>query len=310
MTGPSNVAPEASDRPGIGPAAFPATRLMEWSIRRELWENRSVYIAPLAVAAVTLFGTAISMICLPQRRRAVLLLDPAQQRAAIERPYDMAAMMILVTAFVVGAFYCLDALHAERRDRSILFWKSLPVSDLTTVVSKAGIPLLVLPLLSFAIIFSTQLIMLLLSSAVLAGSGLTAAAVSAQWKFTPSPLTLLGAVVATALWHAPIYGWLLLVSAWARRAAFLWAVLPFFAINVLERMAFHTSDFASLLGYRLSGSFPQTFVRAGRGHVVMRPMTQLTPAEFLGRPGLWIGLAVAAAFLAAAVRLRRNREPI
>ena len=55
------------------------------------------------------------------------------------------------TAFIVGIFYSLDALHGERRDRSILFWKSMPVSDLTTVLSKASIPLVVLPLLSFAI---------------------------------------------------------------------------------------------------------------------------------------------------------------
>jgi ABC-2 type transport system permease protein len=219
-------------------------------------------------------------------------------------------MMILLTAFVVGVFYCLDALHGERRDRSILFWKSLPVSDLTTVLSKASIPLLVLPVLSFAIILATQLIILLLSSAVLLGSGLGAEALSTQLKFTPSPVALLGAVVATALWHAPIYGWLLLVSAWAKRAAFLWAVLPFVAINVFEKMAFRTSYLTTLHGYRLFGSFPQAFVREERSRIMIKPLTQLTPAEFLSRPGLWIGLAVAAAFLAVAVRLRRDREPL
>ena len=70
-----------------------------------------------------------------------MLLEPAQRRAAIEMPYDIAAMIIILTAFVVGVFYCLDALYGERRERSILFWKSLPVSDLTTVLSKATIPL-------------------------------------------------------------------------------------------------------------------------------------------------------------------------
>ena len=123
----------------------PATRPFYWSVWRELWENRSIYIAPLIVAAVQVFGFAISTIGLAERRRAVLLLDPAKQRAAIEQPYDMAAMMMIFTVFIVGVFYCLDALHGERRDRSILFWKSLPVSDLTTVLSKAIIPLVVLP---------------------------------------------------------------------------------------------------------------------------------------------------------------------
>src|SRR5437764_1151702 len=150
------------------------TRPFYWSVRRELWENRSIYIAPLIVAAVQVFGFAISTIGLAERRRAVLSLDPAHQRAAIEQPYDLAAMMMIFTVFIVGVFYCLDALHGERRDRSILFWKSLPVSDLTTVLSKATIPLVVLPVISFAIIAVTQLIMLVISTAVLLPSGLAA----------------------------------------------------------------------------------------------------------------------------------------
>ena len=91
-----------------------------------------------------------------------MLLDPAHRRAAIEMPYDIAAMIIILTAFVVGVFYCLDALYGERRERSILFWKSLPVSDLTTVLSKATIPLVILPLVtSSLIIVATQFIMML-----------------------------------------------------------------------------------------------------------------------------------------------------
>ena len=89
--------------------------------------------------------------------RAALALDPAQQHDTIEQPYDVAALLLMVTAFIVAVFYCLDALHGERRDRSILFWKSLPVSDLTTVLSKASIPLVVLPLIIFAITVAPQL---------------------------------------------------------------------------------------------------------------------------------------------------------
>src|SRR5260370_42562485 len=138
----------SSDSHAITPAAMSATRPLYWSVWRELWENRSIYIAPLIVAAFQVIGFAISTIGLAERRRAVLLLDPAHQRAAIEQPYDLAAMMMIFIVFIVGVFYCLDALHGERRDRSILFWKSLPVSDLTTVLSKVTIPLVVLPLVS------------------------------------------------------------------------------------------------------------------------------------------------------------------
>ena len=98
-------------------------------------------------------GSPSVAVGLAERRRAVLLLDPIKQRA-IEQPYDVAAMLMILTVFVVGVFYCLDALHGERRDRSILFWKSLPVSDLTTVLSKVIVPLVVLPLISFAIVFA------------------------------------------------------------------------------------------------------------------------------------------------------------
>ena len=140
-------------------------------MRRELFEYRSIYIAPLAVAALFLFGYLISAIRLPHKLQAAAL-DPIQQHKLIAHPYDVAALLIMGATFIIALFYSVDALHGERRDRSILFWKSLPVSDLTTVLSKASIPLVVIPLLTFAITVVTQFIMLLLSSAVLLGSGL------------------------------------------------------------------------------------------------------------------------------------------
>jgi len=306
MNTPSNAVPEIPlNSQAITPAAMSPTRPLYWSIRRELWENRSIYIAPLVVAVVFLLGVLISMVHLPERRRAVLLLDPAQQQAAIEKPYDIAAILLILTAFLVGVFYCLDALHGERRDRSILFWKSLPVSDLTTVLSKASIPLVVLPLISFAIIVATQLIMTLSSSTVLTANGLS----GGTWTpLSQGSLVLLYGLVALALWHAPIYGWLLLVSGWARRTTFLWAVLPPLALCIVEKIAFNTSHLTSLLKDRLIGFAADAF--AFNAHGTIDSLAQLTPGRFLSTPGLWIGLAFAAAFLAAAVRLRRYREPI
>ena len=311
MNTPPNAVPESSlDSQVPAPVTISAMRPMYWSIRRELWENRSVYIAPLAVAVLVLLGFLISAINLPHSMRAVLALDPALQRAAIEKPYDIAAILTMLTAFIVGVFYCLDALHGERRDRSILFWKSLPVSDLTTVLSKASIPLVVLPVLVFAIIVATQLIMLLVATAVLLENGVSAATLWSQLPLIQMSLALLYGLTVIALWHAPIYGWLLLVSGWVRRTTFLWAVLPPLALCVVEKIAFNTSYFASLLKYRLIGGFTQAFVFEAHGGVPADPLTQLTPGNYLSTPGLWIGLAFAAAFLAAAARLRRYREPI
>src|SRR5438876_3492621 len=246
----SEIVPESAggSAPGYRPAV---TRPFSWSVRREVWENRSIYIAPLIVAVVVLFGFLVSTIGLPERRQAVLLLDPAKARAAIEAPYDMAAIMLILTAFIVGVFYCLDALHAERRDRSILFWQSLPVSDLTTLLSKATIPLVVLPLITFAIILATQFIMLLWTSALLISNGMSPASTWTNFNLFQQSLILLYGLVAIALWHAPIYGWALLVSGWARRATFLCAVVPFLAIGFFEKITFGTSHFASMVKDRL-----------------------------------------------------------
>jgi ABC-2 type transport system permease protein len=241
--------------------------------------------------------------------RAALALDPMRQHELIMQPYDLAAVLIMAATFIVGVFYCLDALHGERRDRSILFWKSLPVSDLTTVLSKASIPLVVLPLVTFAITVATQFIMLLLSSAVLLGSGVSVPTLWAQVSLFQMSLMLLYHLLAIhGLWYAPIYGWLLLVSAWARRAVFLWAALPLLAIGIVEKIAFNTSHFGSMLGNRIGGG-PEAVTAPG-AFPMDPPMTHLTPGNFLFSPGLWIGLAITAAFLGAAVRLRRYREPI
>ena len=217
--------------------------------------------------------------------------------------------LIMGTTFIVAIFYCLEALQSERRDRSILFWKSLPVSDLTIVLSKASIPIVVIPLLTFVITVATQWIMLLLSSLVLLGSGQSAAPLWSHGSLFQTWLMLLYHLLAVhALWYAPIWCWLLLVSAWARRAAFLWAALPPLVIGVAEKLAFNTKHFTNLLCYRLSGSTAGgDFFASAKS---MDPMMQLTPARFLASPGLWIGLALAAAFLFAAARLRRDRGPM
>src|ERR1039457_4453589 len=303
MNTQSNAMPEF-DSQRIAPAAMSASRPLYWSIRRELWENRSVYIAPLAVAAVALFGFALSSIAGIWEKP--LRLNPAQPQA----PYDMAAGLLMLTGIVVSVFYCLDALHGERRDRSILFWKSLPVSDLTTVLSKASIPLFVLPLLTFAITVAMQWLMLLLSSAVLLVSGLSVATLWTELSFLRmSGLLLYHIVTAHALWPAPIYCWLLLVSGWPRRATFLWAALPLVAIAGVEQITFHTWHFAAMVGSRLMGAAP-TVASTSPGMFPTDPMTHIAPDHFLSSPGLWIGLALAAVFLAAAVRLRRYQGPI
>lgn len=315
MNSHSNAMPEPHVESQVGArAAISWPRHFYWSVRRELWEYRSLYIAPLIVAGVFLFGFLIST----THRSAGMRGMPAPGAPSPEvahaaghsmfalSPYNSVALLIMAVTFLVAVFYCLEALHGERRDRSILFWKSLPVSDFTTVVSKAAIPLVILPLLTFAITTATQLIMLLLQGGVLLAKSETLAAPGMQWSFQMSLVLLYHLVTVHALWYAPIYGWLLLVSSWARRAAFLWAFLPPLAIGFGEKIAFNTSHFAGLLGHRMNGPEAVSFTEAG----TMDPLMQIHLGQFLGTPGLWLGLAFAAICLAIAMRLRRYREPI
>src|SRR5712671_882318 len=295
------------DSQGIAPAVISATRLMYWSVRRELWENRSIYIAPLAAAAVFLFGFVINMATM-RHHLGAWLLDPAQQHDLLTTRYEISASLIMGTALIVGIFYTLDALYGERRDRSILFWKSLPVSDLTTVLSKLTIPLVILPLLSFAISLATQFTMLVLSSVILAGSGVDIAALWTGVSFFRVSIVLLYHLLTVhGLYYAPIYGWLLMVSAWAPRAPFIWAFLPPFVVAVVEKVALNTSYFLELLKERLVGS-------QGDGmalhHAPQDFTASLIPHHFFSTPGLWTGLTLAALFLFVAVRLRRYRGPI
>src|SRR5205085_10857962 len=169
------------------------------------------------------------------------------------------------------------------------------------------IPLLLIPSLTFAIAVATQLIMLLLSTAVLVGSGISAGALWTH-SFQMWVMLLYHLLAIHALWYAPIYAWLILVSAWARRAAFLWAFLPPIAIGVVEKIAFNTTHFAHLIEYRFGGGLEDAAFSGGS--MAMDPISMLAPGRFLTNPDLWIGLAVAAALLAAAVRLRRSQGPI
>jgi ABC-2 type transport system permease protein len=301
----SNVPGSAPDKP---PA--PATDPVYWSVRRELWENRSLTIAPLAVAGLTLFIMVMTAFGLPRRMRT---LDPAKLHAAIMNSFSIPPTMIMVTAIIVGLFYSLDALYGERRDRSILFWKSLPVSDRTTVLSKAAIPLVVLPLIGFALSLASQLIVLLWSSAVLMMNGMSPAPFWAQLPLLEMPVTLIYGIGVFALWHAPIYGWLLLISGWAKRTPILWAILPFLVVSVLERMVFNTQHFGSWIKWRFMGPMWAAFnvVQRPNGHFEsIERLGQLDPLKFVRTPGLWLGLLAAAVFLAAAVRLRRFRAPM
>jgi ABC-2 type transport system permease protein len=307
MSGELKVMPESPRQ--VAPVRGSAIRTFLWSLRRELWENRSIYLAPLAAAGVVLLGAGITAFRLPERRRAVLLLDTARQRLHIQMPYDIVVSMMLITMLLVWVFYSLDALYGERRDRTLLFWKSLPVSDLTTVLAKAGVLLVVLPLVVLVVTVATQAVQLLISNAVLLLHGMSPAT-SSQLPIVAYWRTLLYGFVVMTLWGAPLYTWFLLVSAWARRAPLLWAVAPLVSLSVLEQMVFQTNYVGAFLTYRGIGWVTEAFAYKPHGFRLFDPLIPFTPERFLRSPHLWLGLVAAAVFIAAAARLRRHRAPL
>ena len=254
-----------------------------WSLRREAWEHPSLWVAPLAAAGVAVLGVAVSRVA----GAATPVGFPAGQ------PYDFVIGVVMLAAYIVALFYSLDALYGERRDRSILFWKSLPVSDATTVVAKLSVPLLLVPLIACAVTIPALLLMAPLTR-------------EHPPFLRTSALLLYHLLTVHSLWWAPLFGWLFLISAAVRRAPFVWATVPLFVASFVERMAFGTSYAARFLGTRFTAS-PEAIVAHGK--LPTDPMTRMTPGAFLQSPGLWIGLAMAAVFAIAAVRLRRRNGP-
>jgi ABC-2 type transport system permease protein len=293
------------------PARFEnaSARPFHWSVRREIWENRTTWMVPLAVAALVLFSNFVRMFHLSRRMSALALLDAEKQRAGVMMPFSMAASVLLLTGFLLAMFYCVEALHGERRDRSILFWKSMPVSDRTTVLSKAFIPFVFLPLYCCVLALLVQFCILMMSTLALLGDRAGLALLWTRQPLIQMTFVMFYGVTAHVLWFAPIYGWLLVVSAWARRMPLLWAILPFFTLGVLERMTMGTTYVGSLLKYRVVGAMSEAFATGAAMKPVSRLM-QLDPIRFLCSSGLWLGLLFAAVCLVIAVRLRRDREPI
>ena len=283
-----------------------------WTLRRELWENRAVWQAPIGTAALSVLAFLVTVPALP--RRVAALSSSTDMEAAhlgVHGPYGAVAIVGFAIAFVMSVFYCAETLQGERRDRSILFWKSLPVSDTTTVLAKAAVPLLVVPAVVFLSSAAAQLVMALVSALVLAGDDAGRALLWANVQPFAGVVTVGYVVAAIALWHAPIYGWLLLVSAWARRAVLLWAVVPLLAIAGIERIVLGSLHFVGFLEYLAIGWVHRGLAFSDDEVSGMSPlMDALTPGRLLLTPGVWIGLAFAAACLAGAAMLRRRGEPI
>jgi ABC-2 type transport system permease protein len=283
-----------------------------WSLRRELWEHRAIYIAPVAISLSVL--AVFLIFAVPTLPRAMQLADVAVHAKSgynpLLFPYQMVIFGGLIGGGVVRLFYCLCALHDERRDRSILFWKSLPVSDRVTVAAKAMTVFVVLPVVVVVTMVAAQAVMMALSAIVIAIGG---GDVGKLWRQVDLPFTWasigLGFAYLT-LWQAPAYAWVIMVSAWARRTVFLWAAAPLALDWLIESAIAHKPRIQSLVFRRFVGGAQEAFTVHGLGKAPVRQISDLDPARLFADPQLAIGLVVAAVFLVIAVFLRRRAAPI
>jgi ABC-2 type transport system permease protein len=323
---------------------------MKWLLRREFWEHKgSMFWAPLIVGSllVVLLGCTITYGIMAHGIPAhVTINGQTLQHARLDQILpDETKMMVAkiasgmylgaaapLVAILVGVvfFYCLGALYDERRDRSILFWKSLPVSDPMTVLSKAVTAMVVAPAITLALAVVASLALLFIFCMVLSTQGLNLfAVVLASSDLYLSPLRLAALLPVYVVWALPTVGWLMLVSSWAKSKPILWAVgVPVVALVIikwinaaLENFSGQTlllSDYASDVVARiLGGIIPgiwftfQPALQAG-----MRPsengfdMGALVAQSYRSLAGIdaWIGVALGVAMLVAAVRMRRWRD--
>jgi ABC-2 type transport system permease protein len=307
----------------------PLAASREWTtiltlIRREFWEHRILWMSPLAVSVLLLIGAAFGRHeisrALPEGR---MVLTPQMVRGIFAVSMLFLGLAQNVVMSVVLWYYAGDCLYAERRDRSILFWKSMPVSDGQTVLSKALVALVVVPIGVYLVTAVTTVLYSAIWSAW-------------RWSGYPAPflwdtgtwlqleaVSFVGLVIAM-LWYAPITAYLMFLSALVRRNVQLWVFLPPILGIILERLLFGTHYLLTVILYRLRGGWQSGIVEyvqglfTGQGgrpdaaslspSTAPNPLILIHPAQAFANVDLWIGLAVAFALFFAAARLRRYRD--
>lgn len=267
-------------------------------VRREFWEHRGLWIAPAIIAIALIVPPLIGTGPVPAGGSRIAIQDAL--RSPDSGFYMTLALSIgfgvLVVSGSMVAGYLLDCLYAERKDRSILFWKSLPVSDRDTVLAKFATAMLIVPSYGYLLTVVTHLVCV----TILLGPPF------GYWsELLPTVLEtdakILARLPALVLWYAPLASWMLLASAMARRSPYLYALLPPVSLVVLERLAFGSNHLLSFIGERFApGGFP--------GVSQGGPNFDLSSLPELERIDLWLGLVAAAAMIAIAIRLRRYRD--
>jgi len=313
---------EDSARSAAPPAAKPLTITLATLVRREFWEHRYLWIAPVVVEAVLIVLGAIvghGNVHLPNDTDFSGWPNlQAQKVAAFTILQWMLSVPACVVLVGVVSWYALDCLYAERRDRSILFWKSLPVSDGLTVLSKALVAMLGAPLVSYVVALVGFLVFAGILALRVAAGGVPSVFSWDLLEWFRTELVMLILLVVAVLWYAPVVAAMMLLSVWARPNPFLWAFLAPIVAPLLERIALGTHYLSSFLHYRAFDIWGTLAYGPAHGHINiithhgLHPIGTLLDEFNIGAAltdiDLWLGVAASAVMLYAATRIRRYRD--
>ncbi len=304
-------------------------------LRREFWENKGAFrTTPLVIGGLyvvfllmSIFTTAHIDSDLYTFREAVRVMadQPAELRGMVmyQGMLGSSVFFTVVMGFVIF-FYLLGSLYDDRKDRSILFWKSLPASDTLTLASKLISAMVVIPTFFLVILIITHIIMAIIGSLMILGVD------GNPWSLFLSvvnPFKAWAMIAASwyahSIWALPIYGWLMLVSAFAPRVPLLFATLPPLVFAVLQtwieflRTFTLKSNIVGVVGEWIfnTPAILTAEVHDGVGEIALGvPLTDefdhaVTLVNMLDRlfsVQMLVGLVVAAVFLSAALWLRHR----
>lgn len=296
-------------------------------LQRELWEHRSVFVVPVVVAVITLLTSWTGQVTIGELEHLdmgiVGLSNMPDNVRAAALSFTMVGLSVsfIIAMWILTIFYALDALYAERKDRSILFWRSIPITDFETVLSKLLTALLVIPLVTFVIIAVTQILVLLsLTVQVDFRGGSPWQLIWAAAPFLDTWAATIVLLIALPLWLSPFIGWFLFVSAFTKRSPLLVAAMPIVLLPMFEKLFFDSALMAEAFFVR-SVKFPlftgvdnmalmmqETDDLAALAEAELSVFSLLDLGNFLASPQLWLGIVVCGLFSAAAIYVRRYRD--
>jgi ABC-2 type transport system permease protein len=235
-------------------------------------------------------------------------------------------MIINSVLLIVMFFYLLDSLYTERKDRTILFWKSLPVSNKQTVLSKLSIAVFIIPVIIFLTSTLANFTTLSLQSLYFYYNGYSAALLWQQIDFTGLFLFCIYLLIQQTIWYFPVMGWLLFCSVWCRKPPIIVAVLiPVILVFIdssfmlgtgisellLERlplgiMSIQLGNESNLMSYNYSLAEQQL---PGFNMVAGISLPSINEVvSFLMNTKVWVGIVVGLFFTGMAISLRRWRD--